>query len=73
MTIETLKVTQENMTLDLLLWRRFGVEVRGSVEKTLEANQDLAELGPYLPVGLSVEIEVQTVKAEPVVRIQRLW
>ena len=73
MTIETLTVKEDFTTLDLLLWRRFGREIRGAVESTLSLNQDLAEQGPYLTVGTNVDIEIPEVKAEPVVKIVRLW
>ncbi len=73
MTIETLIVKEDFTTLDLLLWRRFGREIRGATDSTLAINQDLAELGPYLPVGTEVDIEIPQVKAEPVVKIVRLW
>lgn len=73
MTTETLQVTQDFTTLDLLLWRRFGQEAVGAVEKTMKANQDLAEFGPYLPVGTKVELEIEAVKSAPVIRVVRLW
>lgn len=73
MTIETLIVKEDFTTLDILLWRRFGREIRGAVDATLTINQDLAEQGPYLAVGTNVDIEIPDVKAEPVVKIVRLW
>lgn len=72
-TIETLEVKTEFTTLDLLLWRRFGFETRGAVEEAYALNRDLAELGPYLPVGTRVEIEIPDIKTEPPVRVRRLW
>lgn len=73
MTIETLEVKTDHVTLDLLLFRRFAKEVTASVEDTYRLNQDLAELGPVLPVGTKVDIEIPTVNTETVVRVVRLW
>lgn len=73
MTIETLEVKQDFTTLDFLLWKRFGKETRGAVDETLALNQDQAELGPILPVGTKVDIKIPDVKAEPVIKIVRLW
>lgn len=70
---ETLEVTQEFMTLDLLLWRRFGTEVAGRVEHTLEANRNLARGGPILPVGTQVEVELPSALAPAPVKVLRLW
>lgn len=53
---ETITVRGENITLDLLLWRRFGVRGRSLVEKTLDRNQNLAAKGTYLPLGTVVEL-----------------
>ena len=58
MTIETLDVTTERTTLDLLLWRRFRREVPGFVEDTLRRNPGLARLGAILPVGLALQVAV---------------
>ena len=58
MTIETLEVTTERTTLDLLLWRRFRREVPGLVEDTLRRNPGLARLGPMLPIGLALQVVV---------------
>lgn len=54
--IETLTVTAECTTLDLLLWRRFHREVPGLVEDTLRRNPGLAKIGALLPVGLTVDV-----------------
>jgi phage tail protein X len=61
--IETLTVTAEYLTLDLLCWRRFRREVPGLVEDTLRRNPGLAKIGVFLPVGMT--IDVQTPAPEP--------
>lgn len=58
MTIETLEVTTECSTLDLLLWRRFRREIHGLVEDTLRRNPGLARLGAILPVELTMQVAV---------------
>lgn len=73
-TRETLEVKTDFVTVDLLLWRRLGVEVPGLVEKTLALNPGLATLGPYLPVGTLVELELDTpTDTAPAQRVTRLW
>lgn len=55
--IETLTVTSEFTTLDLLLWRRYRREVKGLVEDTLDRNPGLSDLGAFLPVGTKVLVD----------------
>ena len=74
MTIETLEVTTERTTLDLLLWRRFRREVPGLVEDTLRRNPGLARLGAMLQVGLALQVAVpdpepKSRRAAPVVTL----
>lgn len=73
MTIETLTVKQDQMTLDLLLWRRLGVEFPGLVERTLAANVGLAGLGHFLPVGTAVVVDIPVVEASAVKTVVRLF
>ena len=49
-------VKGEGLTLDLLLWRKFGVRGRELVEETLRLNAGLSGLGPILPLGTSVVV-----------------
>lgn len=53
---ETVTVSGENITLDLLLWRRFGPDGQSLVEATLALNPGLAGLGPFIPAGRSVTL-----------------
>lgn len=74
MARETLTAGQEGMTLDLLLFRRFGRDVEGLVEATLALNPGLADLGPILPLGTMVVVEPPAPaprgrKARPVVSL----
>jgi phage tail protein X len=53
---ETIKIKGEGISLDLLLWRRFGVAGQKIVEKTLNLNPGLAALGAELPIGALVTL-----------------
>jgi phage tail protein X len=69
---ETITVRGDNITLDLLLWRRHGVRGRSLLEQTYELNQDLAALGPVLPLGTVVtlpDLAEETVGARNVVSL----
>ncbi len=50
----TVTVRGEGISVDLLLWRSFGIQGRALVEKTLSLNQGLSALGPILPLGTTV-------------------
>jgi phage tail protein X len=58
MTIEVLTVARASCPLDLLLFGRFRREVPGLVEATLTRNPGLAALGPILPIGTRVSVEI---------------
>lgn len=53
---ESVTVKGEGLTLDLILWRRYGVRGRSLVEAALAANPGLAMLGPELPLGTVIII-----------------
>lgn len=58
-------------TLDALCWRHLG-RTRGVVERALELNPGLADLGPVLPHGLEVQLpEIKT--GPPIVKTVALW
>jgi phage tail protein X len=50
---ETVVVTGREITLDLLLWRRFGVRGETLVEATLDLNPGLAP-AVHIPPGTAV-------------------
>jgi len=57
-------------TLDVICVRHYGLTL-GVVETVLAANPGLAELGPVLPHGITVELpDVQT---SPVQETVNLW
>ncbi|HEV7251438.1 MAG TPA: tail protein X [Shinella sp.] len=53
---ETITVRGEGITVDLLLWRKYGVRSRSVVEATFALNPGLAALGPILPLGTLVTL-----------------
>lgn len=46
-------VNQQHLTVDLILWRQFGVGGQRMVERIHQLNPGLAALGPVLPIGTS--------------------
>jgi len=73
MTTETLPPVQSRyMTLDLLLFRRFGREIPGLVEKTYSINPGLADKGAFLPLGTRVVVEPPQDQPARQVRVLRL-
>lgn len=67
--METVTVQRTRTTLDLLLWRRFGVAGMAMLESTLVANPGLAEFGPVLPIGTVVTLpDAPTATAPAAVR-----
>ncbi len=52
--MQSVTVKGEGITLDLLLWRAFGVRGRILLEDTLALNVDVARLGTIIPMGTKV-------------------
>ncbi len=68
---ETYTVKQQHLSLDLILWRRFGRPGQRLVEQAYVLNPGLAALGPILPVGTVVLLPdymrpTTRLKAQPV-------
>lgn len=73
---ETIVVKGEGLTVELLVWRKYGVRGRRArlVEKTLKANPGLAGLGLILPLGASFEIpDLEPDQATEVVNVVSLF
>ncbi len=70
---ETLTVTSEGTTLDLLLWRSYRKAYDGLVERTLDINPGLAAQGQVLAVGTGVLVEVPQPKDQVVLPVVDLW
>jgi phage tail protein X len=48
---ETYTVRKDHEMVDLILWRRYGASGQALAAETYGLNQNLAALGPVLPVG----------------------
>jgi len=60
-SFETVLIQAEDVTADLLIWRRYRRPAPGMLEAMLDANPNLARVhkyGPFLPVGLQVRIPI---------------
>lgn len=53
---KTITIRGDNISVDLLLWREYGVRGRALLEQTLDINPGLAALGPIIPHGQSVTL-----------------
>lgn len=71
---ESIKVVGDNVTVDLLIWRRFKTRTPKLVERTLELNPGLADAGFFIPPGTVVLIPIDPPSKSPVQRKPvRLW
>ena len=71
--IETFVVEQDFTMLDNIIWRRYRRRTPGLVEKTLDLNPGLSDLGPYLPIGTVIRIPLDQPKSVPTLPLVRLW
>lgn len=69
---ETVIVRRDDVTLDRLVWERFG-RTEGLVEATLALNPGLAALGVVLPVLTPVVLPDAPAETVPVRTVVRLW
>ncbi|KAB0269076.1 tail protein X [Microvirga brassicacearum] len=73
-TVETYTVATEGLTLSGMVWRRFKKPMFGMVERILAMNQNLASVGPYLPVGTKVSIPIDPPSTDVLSRpVVQLW
>lgn len=71
---ETITIRGEGISLDLLLWRRYGVRGQALVEQTLDLNPGLAALGTILPLGAIVTIpDLPPPASAPAVKVVSLF
>lgn len=64
-------VTRQNDILDDVVHRYYGDLSGRAVERVLEANPGLADLGPVLPAGVTVALPDKPVEATKT--LTRLW
>jgi phage tail protein X len=69
----SVKVAQDGMTLDLLVWRKFGRQDQRLVEQTLDLNPGLADLGPILPVSTIVALPEPPAATARIRETVKLW
>jgi phage tail protein X len=58
---DMITVESENITADLIVWKRYRIPAYGILEAMLDANPHLARLhktSPFLPVGTQVRIPI---------------
>jgi phage tail protein X len=70
---ETITIRGEGISLDLLLWRKFGVRGRELVESALDLNPGLAALGPIIPMGTVVRIPPLPAESRTPVKLVTLF
>ena len=68
--LETIQ-TRAGEMLDELVWHHRG-RTAGLVEKALELNPGLADLGPTLPAGLTILLP-EAASAQPLRETVKLW
>lgn len=71
MASEVLTVTQDFVTVDLLLFRRFRSEAVGRVERVIDLNRGICEF-VYLPIGMQVLVDIPD-KSPPILPVVNVW
>lgn len=64
-------IASEGDSVDLIAWKHYGTQGARVVERVLEANPGLADLGPLLPAGTAVTLPDLDTAAEKTGT--RLW
>jgi phage tail protein X len=70
---ETITIRGEGISVDLLLWRKFGVRGRELVETVFDINPGLAALGPFLPLGTTVIVPPLPAESRTPVKLVTLF
>lgn len=74
MATETIIIRDDQATVDLILYRRFKRPMPGLFERVLDLNRDVAEFGPFLPVGFALVIPIDAPNGTPAeTPAVRLW
>ena len=71
--IEQVTVSGDELTLSLIVWRRFHRPMPGLVEQILDLNPGLADQGDVLPVGVSFDMPIPIPRERQVLDPIRLW
>ena len=70
---ERVTVMGEDLTVSLIVWRRFRTSMPGLVERTLDINPGLADVGHYLPVGTTFLLPIPAPRKPAVLPAIKLW
>lgn len=71
--IEPVTVAGDNLTVSLIVWRRFRRAMPGLVDQIYDMNVGLADLGPVLPVGTTFNMPIPIPREQQVLEPIRLW
>lgn len=71
--IETVAVEGDELTVSVIVWRRFKRPMPALVEAIYDLNPGLADLGPILPVGTSFDMPIPIPREQQVLDPIRLW
>jgi len=70
---ETVTVAGDDLTVPLIVWRRFRRPMPGLVEEIFDTNPGLADHGQTLPVGITFEMPIPIPREQQVLDPIRLW
>ena len=71
--IEAVTVQGDDLSVSLIVWRRFRRPMPGLVERIYALNRELAESGPYLTPGATFLMPVPIPRGEATLPAIRLW
>ena len=71
--IETVTVEGDELTVSVIVWRRFKRPMPGLAEAIYDLNPGLADMGQTLPVGTSFEMPIPIPREQQVLGPIRLW
>jgi phage tail protein X len=70
---ERITVMGDDLTVSLIVWRRFHRPMPGLVEQVLDLNPGLADAGHYLPLGTIFYLPIPIPRKEPILEPIKLW
>ena len=70
---ETITVAGDDVSVSLIVWRRFKRPMPGLVEMIYDTNPGLADLGPCLPVGTVFTLPIPTPREPVILEPIKLW
>lgn len=70
---EIVTVQGDYLTVPLIVWRRFRRPMPGLVEEIFALNSEIAESGPYLPVGTTFKMPIPIPRTKARLEPVKLW